>query len=81
MASHGSVAVSNSPKGGAKEGVTAASSSPRGQCVCSPTTHEGSFRCRFHRAKSSVASIMKRSKSMPTNHAVNSLSPKSVESA
>ncbi|KAL4328747.1 hypothetical protein HN51_035825 [Arachis hypogaea] len=22
----------------------------RGQCLCSPTTHEGSFRCRFHRS-------------------------------
>ncbi|KAJ9183972.1 hypothetical protein P3X46_007764 [Hevea brasiliensis] len=71
MASHSSVAVSTSPKGGANgEGATAGSSSPKGQCLCSPTTHEGSFRCRFHRAKSSSSSAwMKRSKSMPTNQA------------
>nr|KYP61610.1 hypothetical protein KK1_016106 [Cajanus cajan] len=27
-----------------------ATSFPKGQCLCSPTTHEGSFRCRFHRS-------------------------------
>ncbi|KOM57788.1 hypothetical protein LR48_Vigan11g082100 [Vigna angularis] len=38
----------------------------KGQCLCSPTTHEGSFRCRLHRsvtASSSPPSWMKRSKS------------------
>ncbi|KDP33659.1 hypothetical protein JCGZ_07230 [Jatropha curcas] len=81
MASHGSIAVStSSPKGGnGTEGGSAILSSPKGQCLCSPTTHEGSFRCRFHRSRSAAAS-MKRSKSMPTNNAVNTLSPKSVES-
>ncbi|OAY53736.1 hypothetical protein MANES_03G019700v8 [Manihot esculenta] len=81
MASHSSIAVSTSPKSSAEgEGATAASISPKGQCLCSPTTHQGSFRCRFHRATSSKSPGMKRSKSMPPNHAVNSLSPKSVES-
>ncbi|KAK4280871.1 hypothetical protein QN277_012433 [Acacia crassicarpa] len=30
----------------------AASPSSKGQCLCSPTTHPGSFRCRFHRSSS-----------------------------
>ncbi|KAK7369953.1 hypothetical protein VNO80_12001 [Phaseolus coccineus] len=37
----------------------------KGQCLCSPTTHEGSFRCRLHRSvtvSSSPPSWMKRSK-------------------
>lgn len=36
-----------------------------GKCLCSPTTHQGSFRCRFHRSQSSV--WMRRSKSMPAS--------------
>ncbi|PON58632.1 hypothetical protein PanWU01x14_165220 [Parasponia andersonii] len=78
MASHGSIKVStSSPKGGTGE---APASSPKGQyCLCSPTTHQGSFRCRFHRSSSSPA-WMKRSNSMPANSSVASLSPKSVES-
>ncbi|KAK2645711.1 hypothetical protein Ddye_020906 [Dipteronia dyeriana] len=82
MASHGSINInSNSPKDGKNEG------SPRGggQCLCSPTTHQGSFRCRFHRTASSSSSpwIMKRSKSMPTNQnsVASNFSPKSVESS
>ncbi|KAL4316986.1 hypothetical protein HN51_070958 [Arachis hypogaea] len=43
----------------------------KGHCLCSPTTHEGSFRCRLHRSSSSNSSTsptwMKRSKSMPAN--------------
>lgn len=58
--------LSTSPKsdGG---GATACG---RGQCLCSPTTHEGSFRCRFHRtpSSSSTSPWMKRSNSMPVNH-------------
>ncbi|WCJ42446.1 serine-rich protein-related [Euphorbia peplus] len=70
--------VSTSPRAG--EGSTAASNSPRsGQCLCSPTTHEGSFRCRIHRfASSPAAAWMKRSHSMPANRA---FSPKSVDSS
>ncbi|KAI4350868.1 hypothetical protein L6164_005275 [Bauhinia variegata] len=66
------LSVSISPKSESSN-----ASNPKGQCLCSPTTHEGSFRCRFHRAKSSSA-WMKRSNSMPTND--NTVS-KSVESA
>ncbi|KAL5768858.1 hypothetical protein ACOSP7_015404 [Xanthoceras sorbifolium] len=91
MASHGSSSISintnsSSPKSGKSEGGSAgpAGSSPKGggQCLCSPTTHQGSFRCRFHRLSgSSPPSIMKRSKSMPSNqNSVASFSPKSVES-
>uniref|UniRef100_A0A2P2LDI8 Peroxiredoxins prx-1 prx-2 prx-3 n=1 Tax=Rhizophora mucronata TaxID=61149 RepID=A0A2P2LDI8_RHIMU len=75
-----SITISTSPKSGNGEGTTAAqSSSPRGQCLCSPTTHQGSFRCRLHRSRSSSA-WMTRSKSMPENNSVTSLSPKSAES-
>ncbi|KAG0479945.1 hypothetical protein HPP92_010803 [Vanilla planifolia] len=35
-----------------------------GQCLCSPTTHQGSFRCRYHRSLSSA--WFRRSKSMPS---------------
>ncbi|KAH9608962.1 hypothetical protein KSS87_009759, partial [Heliosperma pusillum] len=51
-----------SPKSTDSESITG--SSKGGQCLCSPTTHEGSFRCRFHRSKSAVW-MMKRSCSMP----------------
>ncbi|KAK4604203.1 hypothetical protein RGQ29_012633 [Quercus rubra] len=78
MASHGSLTVSTSPKSGKGEAVTTSSSSPKGQCLCSPTTHQGSFRCKFHRSSSSA--WMKRSKSMPPNGSVAAFSPKSVES-
>ncbi|KAH1235949.1 hypothetical protein GmHk_08G021286 [Glycine max] len=53
--------VSVIPESDSGNGTT---SSPKGQCLCSPTTHEGSFRCRFHRsatASSSPPSWMKRS--------------------
>ncbi|KAF3794320.1 hypothetical protein EJ110_NYTH01254 [Nymphaea thermarum] len=57
-----------------KEGGGGAGS---GMCLCSPTTHQGSFRCKYHRASPSPT-WMKRSNSMPANKSV--LSPKSVES-
>ncbi|OMO58022.1 hypothetical protein COLO4_34910 [Corchorus olitorius] len=83
MASHGNITISTSPKGGSNSEAAVPANSPKGgaggQCLCSPTTHQGSFRCRFHRSKSS--SWMKRSNSMPANSAsMASLSPKSVES-
>uniref|UniRef100_A0A2P2P8K4 Uncharacterized protein n=1 Tax=Rhizophora mucronata TaxID=61149 RepID=A0A2P2P8K4_RHIMU len=80
MASPSSISVSTtSPKGGNGEGnSTASSSSPKGQCLCSPTTHQGSFRCKFHRSRSSAWT--KPSKSMPPNNLITSLSPKSVDS-
>ncbi|CAO2841505.1 unnamed protein product [Amaranthus hypochondriacus] len=52
-----------SPKSVDGESV-AATSKGGGQCLCSPTTHQGSFRCRLHRSNSS-AWMMKRSNSMP----------------
>ncbi|KAK1317222.1 hypothetical protein QJS10_CPA05g01360 [Acorus calamus] len=63
------------------ESASAASSSPiKGgsrHCLCSPTTHEGSFRCRFHRS----SNWMRRSKSMPrSTKSEDALSHSSVES-
>ncbi|XWS26869.1 hypothetical protein CRYUN_Cryun26dG0067200 [Craigia yunnanensis] len=80
MASHENITVSTSPKGSSVSEAAVATNSPKAsQCLCSPTTHQGSFRCRFHRSRSSA--WMKRSKSMPANsNSVASLSPKSVES-
>ncbi|KAK1421006.1 hypothetical protein QVD17_23040 [Tagetes erecta] len=60
--------------------------SPKGQlCLCSPTTHQGSFRCKFHRQGSTNVGWFSRSKSMPLNRNNNTksgsnFSPKSVES-
>ncbi|GLJ13605.1 hypothetical protein SUGI_0216190 [Cryptomeria japonica] len=31
---------------------SANSPKPKQNCLCSPTTHEGSFRCRLHRSSS-----------------------------
>ncbi|KAE8658133.1 hypothetical protein F3Y22_tig00116974pilonHSYRG00013 [Hibiscus syriacus] len=79
MASRGNIAVSASPKG-SNNASEAANSGRGGQCLCSPTTHQGSFRCKFHRSTSSSWK-MKRSQSMPaSNSSVTSSSPKSVES-
>ncbi|KAL8102394.1 hypothetical protein AgCh_027037 [Apium graveolens] len=69
---------SSSPKGGGS-----ASGSPRGpgQCLCSPTTHQGSFRCKYHRS-SSGAGWFKRSNSMPPQpRNAPPVSPKPVESS
>lgn len=38
-----------SPKSESSSGGGVAAS-PKGQCLCSPTTHPGSFRCRLHRS-------------------------------
>ncbi|KAG2713159.1 hypothetical protein I3843_04G153700 [Carya illinoinensis] len=78
MASNGSLTVSTSPKSGkGDQGAGVPSSSPKGQCLCSPTKHQGSFRCRIHR---SSANWMKRSNSMPANTSAAATSPKSVDS-
>ncbi|KAH7850372.1 hypothetical protein Vadar_031767 [Vaccinium darrowii] len=77
--------TTTSPKGGkgsigsTQKGAAAGT----GQCLCSPTTHQGSFRCRFHRSTSSPTPPpwFKRSKSMPPTRSVTpSLSPKSADS-
>ncbi|XVE54288.1 hypothetical protein DITRI_Ditri03aG0068800 [Diplodiscus trichospermus] len=80
MASRGNITVSTSPKASSVSEASVAADSPKAaQCLCSPTTHQGSFRCRFHRSSSSA--WMKRSNSMPANsNSRASLSPKSVES-
>ncbi|RAL37206.1 hypothetical protein DM860_004128 [Cuscuta australis] len=82
MATPNSCAMSvstTSPKGvaggGESDDTAPANSSPKGQCLCSPTTHKGSFRCRIHR---SPPNVFKRSNSMA---AKTSVSPKSVKSA
>ncbi|KAJ4893509.1 serine-rich protein-related [Raphanus sativus] len=41
------------------------SSSVRQNCLCAPTTHPGSFRCRYHRRNSALG--MSRGISVPTN--------------
>lgn len=75
MSSQGGFNVSTSPQGG-KNTEGGATSPPKGQCLCSPTTHQGSFRCRFHRASGSSSWKMK---PLPTNKSDASYSPKSVE--
>ncbi|KAK7380010.1 hypothetical protein VNO78_32336 [Psophocarpus tetragonolobus] len=74
MASQGNkLKVSTSPKSDSGSGGGVAGSLGKGQCLCSPTTHEGSFRCRLHRGPSaSPPNWMKRSKSMPANKSVSS---------
>ncbi|KAK7271291.1 hypothetical protein RJT34_27071 [Clitoria ternatea] len=66
--------VSTSPKSdsGSGSGGGGTGSLPKGQCLCSPTTHEGSFRCRLHRGATTTTppTWMKRSKSMPANKPV-----------
>ncbi|PIA65064.1 hypothetical protein AQUCO_00100504v1 [Aquilegia coerulea] len=93
MTSPGTIDVATSPKTGkAGESTMMMIISPKGQgqgqgqgqggqCLCSPTTHNGSFRCRFHRSLSSTW-MMRRSKSMPPRNSTTStvISPKSVES-
>ncbi|KAJ6850394.1 uncharacterized protein M6B38_264965 [Iris pallida] len=52
-----------SPRGGGAAGGGGGGGSGL-QCLCSPTTHQGSFRCRFHRSGASSTRML-RSKSMP----------------
>ncbi|GAA0176275.1 hypothetical protein LIER_42052 [Lithospermum erythrorhizon] len=67
----------NSPKGKSSNMVG-------GYCLCSPTKHEGSFRCKFHRSnnKTDYSSWFKRSNSMPNaRKKFTPIAPKSVESS
>ncbi|KZV50626.1 hypothetical protein F511_33615 [Dorcoceras hygrometricum] len=60
------------------DGLSVSVESPKGQqCLCSPTTHEGSFRCKFHRSNTS-ANWFKRSKSMP-HPPTKPASPRSID--
>ncbi|KAF9666570.1 hypothetical protein SADUNF_Sadunf16G0242600 [Salix dunnii] len=34
--------------------LTKPRSNERGNCLCSPTTHAGSFKCRFHRSSGMI---------------------------
>ncbi|XP_042381219.1 uncharacterized protein LOC121974293 [Zingiber officinale] len=74
MASNGAMAAAAaaSGEGGKKEkgnGASKSLASPKGggggMCLCSPTTHQGSFRCRHHRSQSTA--WMRRSNSMPSS--------------
>ncbi|CAN4094368.1 unnamed protein product [Withania somnifera] len=92
MASHKVITVTTSSDSTTGESLPP-TNCPKGQCLCSPTTHRGSFRCRYHRSTGSgettSSAWFKRSKSMPANNKHNvknnnndlsSVSPKSVES-
>ncbi|CAN8259523.1 unnamed protein product [Cochlearia groenlandica] len=67
--------------GGGSVVVMGKSSSVRQNCLCAPTTHPGSFRCRYHRRNAGLG--MSRGISVPTNLSMlagaggsNSTSPK-----
>ncbi|XP_062110426.1 uncharacterized protein LOC133822191 [Humulus lupulus] len=47
---------------GSGSGLTRQQSVTKNNCLCSPTTHAGSFRCRLHRTPS-----LQRTKSIDTN--------------
>ncbi|KAK4278267.1 hypothetical protein QN277_016133 [Acacia crassicarpa] len=53
-------------------GISKISTNGKWSCLCSPTTHAGSFRCRHHRASSAM---MVRGKSVGSN--LNELASKS----
>ncbi|KAE8719307.1 Phototropic-responsive NPH3 family protein [Hibiscus syriacus] len=48
----------------------------RTSCLCSPTTHPGSFRCRLHRAPS-----LKRTKSIDSHSKSKQISPTATTTA
>ncbi|CAK9329364.1 unnamed protein product [Citrullus colocynthis] len=85
MASHGKMSISvpsSAKSAGEGDGVAAHSCSSKGQCLCSPTTHPGSFRCRLHRSNSLPWSRQSKSAAASADASHTSdLSPKSVESA
>lgn len=61
---------STSPGGSSShhhQGLTRQPSNARGSCLCSPTSHAGSFRCRLHRSPS-----LQRTKSMDPPHPASS---------
>ncbi|RDX83145.1 hypothetical protein CR513_35967, partial [Mucuna pruriens] len=49
------------------QGITRKISQGRLNCLCSPTTHVGSFRCRHHRSSEMRSSDMRRGKSVGSN--------------
>ncbi|KAL0855194.1 hypothetical protein Bca101_060346 [Brassica carinata] len=52
-------------RGGGGPAGMVKSSSVRLSCLCAPTTHPGSFRCRYHRRNAGLG--MSRGISVPTN--------------
>lgn len=56
---------------GSGSGLTRQQSVTKNNCLCSPTTHAGSFRCRLHRSPG-----LQRTKSMETNAALKDSTPK-----
>ncbi|KAK9751093.1 hypothetical protein RND81_02G241300 [Saponaria officinalis] len=58
----------SSPRGTSNHGLTRQPSygSSKANCLCSPTTHVGSFRCRLHRSPS-----LQRTKSMDPSSTSN----------
>ncbi|WZY95689.1 uncharacterized protein BNACNNG68960D [Brassica napus] len=52
-------------RGGSGSAGMGKSSSVRLNCLCAPTTHPGSFRCRYHRRNSALG--MSRGISVPSN--------------
>lgn len=49
---------------GGQGGLTRQPSMTKNNCLCSPTTHAGSFRCRLHRAPSVQRTISMESESL-----------------
>ncbi|KAA0046595.1 hypothetical protein E5676_scaffold596G00570 [Cucumis melo var. makuwa] len=73
---------STAKSAGDGDGVAGHSCSSKAQCLCSPTTHPGSFRCRLHRSNSLPWSRQSKSTAASADASNTSdLSPKSVESA
>ncbi|PON64248.1 hypothetical protein PanWU01x14_125620 [Parasponia andersonii] len=56
---------------GSGSGLTRQQSVTKNNCLCSPTTHAGSFRCRLHRSPS-----LQRTKSMEANAALRDTTSK-----
>ncbi|CAN4123325.1 unnamed protein product [Withania somnifera] len=51
-------------------GLARQGSMTKNSCLCSPTTHAGSFRCRLHRAPATNQNLQ-RTKSIESNPKVN----------
>lgn len=67
--------------GGDRGGCGGSVNSPKEQfCLCSPTTHQGSFRCKFHRQGSTTVGWFSRSKSMPSTPKDNTNSTSNITS-
>lgn len=85
MAAHGKINISipsSAKSAGDGDAVAAHSCSSKGPCLCSPTTHPGSFRCRLHRSNSLPWTRHSKSTASSADaHHTSDLSPKSVESA